>query len=99
MSQRDEPAGSCDTATGRSYIVVMEIESELQTRFVRLATDAPDWDAVYARELPRVYNFFRYRLQNAQTAEDLTAVTLTQIIFEQEKKKSGFKNSLSSGTI
>jgi hypothetical protein len=21
----------------------------------------PDWDAVYAEQLPRVYNFFRYR--------------------------------------
>jgi RNA polymerase sigma-70 factor, ECF subfamily len=34
-----------------------------------------DWDAVYAEELPRVYNFFRYRLGNRATAEDLTSLT------------------------
>jgi RNA polymerase sigma-70 factor (ECF subfamily) len=35
----------------------------------------PDWDAVYAEHLPRVYNFFRYRFGNAADAEDLTART------------------------
>jgi RNA polymerase sigma-70 factor (ECF subfamily) len=34
-----------------------------------------DWDAVYAETLPRVYNFFRYRLGNDAVAEDLTART------------------------
>ncbi len=34
-----------------------------------------DWDAVYAEELPRVYNFFRYRVGNRATAEDLTSLT------------------------
>jgi len=27
-----------------------------------------DWDAVYQEELPRVYNFFRYRVGNPATA-------------------------------
>jgi RNA polymerase sigma-70 factor (ECF subfamily) len=35
----------------------------------------PDWDAVYAEQLPRVYNFFRYRLGDRADVEDLTAVT------------------------
>lgn len=35
----------------------------------------PDWDAVYAEQLPRVYNFFRYRFGEAADAEDLTART------------------------
>ena len=35
----------------------------------------PDWDAVYAEQLPRVYNFFRYRLANDALAEDLTSRT------------------------
>jgi RNA polymerase sigma-70 factor, ECF subfamily len=34
-----------------------------------------DWDAVYAETLPRVYNFFRYRLGNDAVAEDLTSRT------------------------
>lgn len=34
-----------------------------------------DWDAVYAAELPRVYNFFRYRVGDDAAAEDLTSRT------------------------
>jgi len=34
-----------------------------------------DWDAVYAEQLPRVYNFFRYRVGDGPVAEDLTSVT------------------------
>lgn len=37
--------------------------------------DALDWDAVYREELPRVYNFHRYRVFDQATAEDLTSVT------------------------
>ena len=35
----------------------------------------PDWDEVYTEQLPRVLNFFRYRLGHAAEAEDLTART------------------------
>jgi len=34
-----------------------------------------DWDAIYAEQLPRVYNFFRYRVGDGPMAEDLTATT------------------------
>jgi RNA polymerase sigma-70 factor (ECF subfamily) len=34
-----------------------------------------DWEAVYREELPRVYNFFRYRVTDRATAEDLTSLT------------------------
>src|SRR5687768_4360403 len=34
-----------------------------------------DWDGVYAEQLPRVYNFFRYRVGDGPVAEDLTSVT------------------------
>lgn len=34
-----------------------------------------DWDAAYADLLPRVFNFFRYRLGNDAMAEDLTSRT------------------------
>lgn len=35
----------------------------------------PDWDTVYAEQLPRVYNFLRYRLGNEALAQDLTSRT------------------------
>src|SRR5512143_156307 len=34
-----------------------------------------DWEAAYQAELPRVYNFFRYRVGDDRLAEDLTAET------------------------
>jgi RNA polymerase sigma-70 factor (ECF subfamily) len=58
------------------YIVAMAIEGELPNRlFLSVAASEPDWDAVYTEQLPRVYNFFRYRLRNEAHAEDLTSRT------------------------
>ena len=34
-----------------------------------------DWNAVYRQELPRIYNYFRYRLGDDALAEDLTSAT------------------------
>jgi len=34
-----------------------------------------DWDALYSEQLPRVYNFFRYRVGDGPVAEDLTSLT------------------------
>lgn len=34
-----------------------------------------DWDAVYADQLPRIYNYFRFRLGTDADVEDLTAKT------------------------
>src|SRR5689334_9343565 len=54
----------------------MAIEGALPGRLVRWITAAePDWDAVYREQLPRVYNFFRYRFGNTADAEDLTSRT------------------------
>lgn len=39
------------------------------------AAEELDWEAVYAEQLPRVYNFFRYRVGDGPLAEDLTATT------------------------
>ncbi len=36
---------------------------------------ALDWDALFQDELPHVFNFFRYRLADRDTAHDLTATT------------------------
>jgi len=37
--------------------------------------EAVDWNEVFHAELPRVFNYFRYRLGNRATAEDLTSLT------------------------
>ena len=34
-----------------------------------------DWDVVYREQLPKIYNFFRYRVGDGPIAEDLTALT------------------------
>ncbi len=43
-------------------------------RWFSAATDA-DWDAVFTEQLPRIYNFFRYRVGTSTDAEDLTSIT------------------------
>jgi len=54
----------------------MTLENGMANRFVALAAaETPDWEAVYAELLPRVYNFFRYRLADESLAEDLTSRT------------------------
>jgi RNA polymerase sigma-70 factor, ECF subfamily len=53
------------------------MNDEVFARPLPLAAPAaePDWDGLYAEQLPRVYNFFRYRVGCTPDAEDLTAVT------------------------
>ena len=34
-----------------------------------------DWDELYADQLPRVYNYFRFRVGSGPVAEDLTSLT------------------------
>jgi RNA polymerase sigma-70 factor (ECF subfamily) len=42
--------------------------------WVQPATDA-DWDVLFSEQLPRVYNYFRFRVGDGAVAEDLTSVT------------------------
>ena len=55
----------------------MAVDDALFSRVWTWAAPAAevDWDAVYAEQLPRVYNFFRYRVGDGPLAEDLTSVT------------------------
>lgn len=39
------------------------------------AATGEDWDELYTAQLPRVYNYFRYRLGDVADVEDLTATT------------------------
>ena len=38
-------------------------------------TAESNWDTVYRSQMPRIYNFLRYRLRDEMVAQDLTAVT------------------------
>ena len=54
----------------------MAIESELPKPLLWGGVAAElNWDAVYTEQLPRIYNFVRYRLANDSVAEDLTSRT------------------------
>jgi RNA polymerase sigma-70 factor (ECF subfamily) len=54
----------------------MASESVVLQRLIGwVAAPEVDWDAAYSEQLPRVYNFFRYRLGPGADAEDLTART------------------------
>ena len=41
----------------------------------RAADAEADWDALFAEQLPRILNFFRYRVGDGAEAEDLTSIT------------------------
>ena len=54
----------------------MTTESAIVSGAVPLvATEAADWDALFAAQLPRILNFFRYRVGEGAVAEDLTSIT------------------------
>lgn len=42
---------------------------------LRCMTEQIDWDSVYKSELPRIYNFFLYKVGDRELAQDLTATT------------------------
>jgi RNA polymerase sigma-70 factor (ECF subfamily) len=52
------------------------------------AVSAPDWDAVYAEQLPRVYNFLRYRLGDETLAQDLTSRTFEKAWRDRHRYRS-----------
>jgi RNA polymerase sigma-70 factor (ECF subfamily) len=53
-----------------------------------VAASAPDWDAVYAEQLPRVYNFLRYRTGDEALAQDLTSRTFEKAWRERHRYRS-----------
>jgi RNA polymerase sigma-70 factor, ECF subfamily len=54
----------------------MTTESAILSPELSLAPAAEaDWDALFAQQMPRIYNFFRYRVGAGPEAEDLTSIT------------------------
>lgn len=41
----------------------------------RASAAEPDWNAVFTEQLPRVYNYFRYRMNNEADIQELTSRT------------------------
>jgi len=40
-----------------------------------LSLEKTDWNMLYTEQMPKIYNYFRYRVGNNMLAEDLTAAT------------------------
>jgi len=54
----------------------MAIDHAIETRgWFQSPAREEDWDALYAEQLPRVYNYFRFRVGDGAVAEDLTSAT------------------------
>src|SRR5215211_2320 len=59
---------------------------------LHILAEETDWETAYKEYLPRVYNFFRYRVSDQSLAEDLTAAT-----FEKAwRGRSRFRRDLSA---
>jgi RNA polymerase sigma-70 factor (ECF subfamily) len=54
-------------------------ETAMPTPFLRVSRSLEaDWDPVYRELLPRIYNYFRYRVGPGPEAEDLTSETFVR---------------------
>jgi RNA polymerase sigma-70 factor (ECF subfamily) len=51
-----------------------------------------DWESAYHKDVPRLYNFFRYRVGDNQVAEDLTAETFERAWRDRHR----YRNDLSA---
>lgn len=62
----------------------MGTQSDFLVGLVKSAGNV-DFETVYQAELPRIYNFFRYRVGDDQVAEDLTAETFERAWKHRER--------------
>jgi RNA polymerase sigma factor (sigma-70 family) len=54
----------------------MTIQNKAIRKIMAVSVEEINWDSVVKDELPRLYNYFRYRLGDEGVAEDLTSVVL-----------------------
>jgi len=57
----------------------MTIQNKAIPKTMTTSIDDINWDSVVSNELPRLYNYFRYRLGDESVAEDLTSVVLEKV--------------------
>jgi len=61
------------------------------------STDQVDWDAAYADQLPRIYNYFRFRLGSDTDVKELTSRTFEKAWRGRERYRGGMGTFLISG--
>jgi RNA polymerase sigma-70 factor (ECF subfamily) len=67
----------------------MSMDVEATDRMVEgRSTSEPDWNAVFTEQLPRVYNYFRYRLDNEADVQDLTSRTFEKAWRARDRYRS-----------
>ena len=54
-----------------------------------IMTEPIDWDSVFRSELPRIYNFFLYKLGEREVAQDLTSATFERAWKLRSKYRKG----------
>jgi RNA polymerase sigma-70 factor (ECF subfamily) len=54
----------------------MTVQNKTIEVIMRASTEEINWDSVVRNELPKLYNYFRYRLGEEAVAEDLTSIVL-----------------------
>lgn len=54
----------------------MAVQKKVLQKVVPTVIEDIDWESVVNDELPRLYNYFRYRLGDEAAAEDLTSIVL-----------------------
>jgi RNA polymerase sigma-70 factor, ECF subfamily len=69
----------------------MNTKSSLLSWFKVAATEV-DYEQLYKTELPRIYNYFRFRVGDGVVAEDLTSITFEKAWRNRER----YKNELAS---
>jgi DNA-directed RNA polymerase specialized sigma24 family protein len=57
-----------------------------------------DWDALYADQAPRVYNYFRFRLGSNADVEDLTSRTFEKAWRSRERYRRDLAGSCTVST-
>jgi RNA polymerase sigma-70 factor (ECF subfamily) len=90
MMMTRETGKVCDTFTPSAN---SRVEMTTRIRLLGKAmnqTAEVDWQAVYTDLLPRVYSFFRYRVPDRATAEDLTATTLERAWSKRARYRTDF---------
>lgn len=63
----------------------MTIQNKVIQRIMAASDEEINWDSVVKDELPRLYNYFRYRLGDEGIAEDLTSVVLEKAWLKRQR--------------
>jgi RNA polymerase sigma-70 factor, ECF subfamily len=63
----------------------MTVQNRTLQETMAASTEEINWESVVNNELPKLYNYFRYRLGDEGVAEDLTSATLEKAWLKRHK--------------